>query len=145
MLYQSERHQPKVLRHSRQHPSQLVHGGILVAVGTSDFNISKTQHNLIKMWIGVVVFLSLSCVCVFYTPEATVALQSAVLGHRHDTPQSAWWSPACPHCWRSCWSTACLQRSNRGGRKWVEVYGERTEGYGKKDGVRGWRDGEQTL
>lgn len=49
MLYQIEHHQPKVLHYSGQHPSQLVHGGILVPVGTIHLNISKTQHNLLKM------------------------------------------------------------------------------------------------
>lgn len=31
------------------------------------------------------------------------------------------------------------------GRKWVEGRGDGTEGWTKKEGVRGWRDGEQTL
>lgn len=44
MLYQGERHQPKVLHHCGQHPSQLVHGGKLVPVRTSDLNISKKKN-----------------------------------------------------------------------------------------------------
>lgn len=144
MLYQSERHQPKVLRHSRQHPSQLVHGGILVAVGTSDFNISKTQHNLIKMWIGGVFFFIVMCLCVLY-PCGNCGAPICCPG------ASTWHTTKCLVI--SCMSSLLkklLKHSlsaaqQQGGRKWVEVYGERTEGYGKKDGVRGWRDGEQTL
>lgn len=83
-----------------------------------------SKHPLIRVEL-------LESVCVFFTPVASVRLRSAVPGHRRGTPQSAWWSPACPHCWRKCWSTACLHRC-KGGKRAEAAWSWRMEG---------WRDG----
>lgn len=93
------------------------------------------------MLSNVCINMRLYCVffsrlCALCTPVATVTLQSAVPGRRCGKPQSAWWSPAYPHYWRMCWSTACLQGSTGG-----EEIGRGSVGWEDRDIGRRKHDG----